>query len=369
MEQMRKTIIIISIVLACLALMLFLSEWKPAETENLTEHTPAPPVTTLTVLPGSIRSSVQGFGELSALSESTVSSRTGGRIRSISEKLKPGSSVGEGEILIELEDTDYRAELAQAVSRLASAELALLTARQDVLEARENWERSGIEGDPQSALVLKLPQLKAAEADRDAAAALVEQAGKNLEECCIRAPYEGIISIKHASVGETLLPGAPAFSLFSPAPLELTLDLSQDQWALLEEPLLERLVLVTDMEERSRWKGRITRLSGMIDGETRLRKLYIMIDDPADGAYTLLPGSYVKAEIEGRLLNNCLKIPYSALTMDNLIWTADEENRLRSHKTKTLLQRKESLFVESPKKGEIISGLSAIPTKALSREE
>jgi hypothetical protein len=80
--------------------------------------------------------------------------------------------------------------------------------------------------------------------------------------------------------------------------------------------------------------GTVIRLLGDLESEGRMARLLIAVDDPLNRrpakrqAPPLLLGEYVKAKIQGRVLDNVFTIPRTALRDANTIWLVKNDNRL-----------------------------------------
>ncbi|MFO7860953.1 MAG: hypothetical protein R6U41_07000 [Desulfosalsimonas sp.] len=94
----------------------------------------------------------------------TLASKVSGQVQSLAEDFEPGKRFKKGEILARLEDSDYRAAVAAADHDLSDARLSLLEEDRKALQAKAEWEASGVSGKPASELVLHKPQVAAAEA-------------------------------------------------------------------------------------------------------------------------------------------------------------------------------------------------------------
>ena len=84
---------------------------------------------------------------------------------------------------------------------------------------------------------------------------------------------------------------------------------------------------------RRRWTGRIVRVEGEIDPVTRMVHIVAQVDDPygtgvSDGV-PLAVGLFVEAEIAGRVLDDVVVLPRTALRTANTILVVDTEHRLR----------------------------------------
>ncbi len=287
-------------------------------------------VTVISVSPAEYRAEVSAFAEVRPRWVSTIRAAVGGRLVHLSSRLEPGSRVQEGEVLAVVDSTARVADVAEATNRIAAAELALVRAEQEAQEARLSWEESGLVGDPLSSLVLRRPYVAAAEAELAAARAARTLAEDRKADATIRAPFDGVVTERFVSRGETLSEGELVASLFAAGPFDLTIPLSADDWEKLPEQLPGTVASVREPTSGREARARVLRSGGSVDPSTRMRALHLVVADPhaADGA--LLPGSFVEVRIPGRRIAGLLRLPEGVLTREGRIWYVDENDLLQS---------------------------------------
>ncbi|WP_036517576.1 efflux RND transporter periplasmic adaptor subunit [Nevskia soli] len=147
-------------------------------------------------------------GVLEAVSQSTVSAQTAGRI--VELPVDVNTAVQKGDILARLRDAEPRA-------RLDAAQAALKEAQAGYGRVKAVFDKKLI---PQA-------QMDRATAARDAAQAAVDGALEQEGQALIRAPFAGIITARHVEVGELAAPGRPVVTLLSLDRLRAVVDVPQ----------------------------------------------------------------------------------------------------------------------------------------------
>jgi RND family efflux transporter MFP subunit len=143
--------------------------------------------------------------------KANVAPRIGGRVAKIF--IEDGSEVKAGQVIAVLEDADYRAQLQQAEADLRSAQARIEQRQTELTEARRAYDREQIlqqkgVSTPQAQDLATAKfngsraALASATADAGSAQARVAVARVNLDNCFVRAPFEGRITQKLADVGE-----------------------------------------------------------------------------------------------------------------------------------------------------------------------
>ncbi|HEX7080803.1 MAG TPA: efflux RND transporter periplasmic adaptor subunit [Gammaproteobacteria bacterium] len=154
-------------------------------------------------------------GYVVARRQATVSSKITGRV--VELLIEEGQHVEEGEIIARLDDTNRRAELAQALAQRDQARANLDAARVAFENAQPIFERFREQLDKR---VISEQDFDTAKAEYDSARMSVEVAERalavaeanvgvaerNTEDTIVRAPFAGIVTVKAAQEGEIVSP-------------------------------------------------------------------------------------------------------------------------------------------------------------------
>lgn len=304
---------------------------------------------------------VDAQGTVRPRTQTTVSAEVGGRLVSLSEQFVAGGFFRKGEVLAQIDPSDYEAALLQAEAELASAEARLADERARSEQARRDWER--LHGSERQAndLVLRLPQLAGAEASVDAAKAAVLRAKRNLERTQITLPYDGMVRTRNVDLGQYVNPGVALGVTFAVDVAEVRLPLSTQDRAFLNLPPAGK-VGVDGPSVRLRanvdgqwgeWAGQVVRTEGVIDENTRLSYAVVAIEDPylklgnGTGEHILPMGTFVEATIEGRSSEGYIKLPRAALRGGDTIFIANEEDQLEIREVSVIRATSEEVYVQN----------------------
>jgi RND family efflux transporter MFP subunit len=145
----------------------------------------------------------------------TVSAKITGKIRDV--LIEEGMRVAAGEVLARLDDVDAvaalraaEAEKAVAVASLEDLEVRLSNARRTLDRSRNLREGAFVSeeelDDAETAVASLEAQISLARERINAAGSAVDIARQNVENCTIRAPFDGIIVSKDAQPGEMVSP-------------------------------------------------------------------------------------------------------------------------------------------------------------------
>ena len=262
----------------------------------------------------------QGF--FAPVTETKAASEVAGRILAVSPQFVVGGRFDEGEVLVEIDPSDFAAAVAQAEGALAEASLALVNEKARADQARRDWARLE-PGETPGPLVLREPHVAAATARLAAAEAALEKARRDLDRTKIRAPYPGLVKAKRADLGDYVAPGTPLADLWRSDVFEIRLPVTVAEAAFIDLADAPTAVL---SDGRLEWSAPIVRTEGVIDPGTRTTALIARLErpDPAPA-----PGLFVKARVSGRTLPNVASIPRRALNGPDRVVVVDESGTLR----------------------------------------
>jgi len=312
----------------------------PVPTRPTVEY--APLVRVVEVQPEALRLKVYTQGTVKARTEANLVAEVAGTIVRVSRGFNSGSFFEKGDVLLEIDASDYRVAVATAEGSVAQAKVRLETEAAQGEVAREEWAQLGTGGD--SPLATRELQLQEAQAALAAAEAMLEKARRDLARTKVRAPFAGRIRAKLADLGEYVAPGVPVASVYSvdfaevrlPVPdADLAfLDLPEDyRGAAAQEPGPEVVLYADFAGKRHSWNGRIVRVEGEIDRASRMVNVVAQVEDPygkreGHDPLPLAVGMFVEAEIMGSLIEHAIVVPRTALRGERVL-VVDEEDSLR----------------------------------------
>ena len=298
--------------------------------------------------------------------QTDVAAEVSGRLVSVADRFTAGGFFEAGQVLAQIDPSDYEAALLQARAELASAEARLADEQARSDQARLDWQRMhGDEREPND-LVLRLPQLAGAKAAVDAARSGVLRAERNLERTRITLPYDGLVRSRNVDVGQYVTPGMRLGVTFAVDVAEVRLPLSNQERAFLNLPRAGEVgaagpavKLLADIDgQTEQWDGRVVRTEGVIDENTRLSYAVVAIQNPyqraeveADGAgesnIPLPMGTFVEARIEGRSSAGLIQLPRSALREGDSVYVANADDELEVRSVDVVRATTEVVYVEN----------------------
>ncbi|MGB0643860.1 MAG: efflux RND transporter periplasmic adaptor subunit, partial [Akkermansiaceae bacterium] len=299
---------------------------------------------------------IETSGVIRAHNQITLTSQVSGRIVATHPQFEDGAYFEEGTVLVELDKADFKTAVASAKSQQAQA-LAILAQEQTrAKQARLDWEDLGYEEEP-SDLVLRVPQLREAEARVEAAAAQLEQAERGLERCQIRAPFDGRMRQRMVGVSQTIGSGTSLASIFAVDYAEVRLPIEARHMRFLELPeeasdspvkiILRDALDESNKVEREAW---IVRTEGALNEQSLDLFAIARIDDPfgrESGKAPLRIGQPVSAKVPGRPLEKVVVIPRKAVRQLSRITVVDRDSHIITKRMVTPLWENDTDLIVS----------------------
>ncbi|HMB60287.1 MAG TPA: efflux RND transporter periplasmic adaptor subunit [Xanthomonadales bacterium] len=354
--------------------------------EKIAESTSAILVDTIPAEENSLNLSVVSQGPVRPRTETVLVAEVPGKIVEVSKHFVAGGFFKKGEMLLQIDPSDYEAGLKRAQATLASreAQYADQKARSD--QAMKDWKNLGKQGEP-SDLTLRKPQLAEALAGVQSAQADLQKAERDLARTRISLPYDGLVRSKQVDVGQYVGPGTTLGVTFSIATAEIRLPLSSTDVAYLQLPSAidiessnrPRVLLTAESSGiKGQWEAEIIRTEGIIDEKSRVIYAVAQIIDPyavlgESKQQELRMGTFVKAEIQGQRVENVIVLPRSVLRPDNTVLVANEQDLLEIRPVEVLRAEPQTVYISSglmPGEHVITTSLDVpVPGMALSVSE
>lgn len=301
---------------------------------------------------GSYAAQINASGLAESHYSLTITSQVSGEVTEISDQFESGQIIKKGFLLGTLKNTELTSQVASAKKNLASAELALKEEQRQGEQARAEWEASGFSEAPASDLVLREPQLAAAQAELDSAKAELANAQNDLKNTKLTTPFDALVIERTISLGSYLSSGSEIGTLYSTDRAEIQIDLSNNDW--LKLPDTQTLltsnwpVTIMNIDDKNHWQGRILSVGLHVDETTRMRSLTIGLDKPLAQTPPLIPGSFVAITLKGELIDNLWRLPNTALSQKSEIWYLDDNNRLAAFETTPRFVDSKYVYIQVP---------------------
>ena len=323
---------------------------KPAPLK--VEEAQHPDVSVIEATPGQHATRITAYGSAKPHYELTLTAQVSGQIIKLAQNFEPGKLLKKGTTIAWLEESDYQAAVAAARQELSDAQVALLEEERQSAQALAEWQSSGMSGEPTSELVLRKPQLAAAQAAVVNAQAALISAGKTLRSTKITIPFDALVVERSVAPGSYLQSGGEVAVLYSSDRSEIDVSLSVRDWQRLPEDKQltsgQWPVTLTNSESGNSWQGYVLRSEQHLDTTTRKRTLVISVAKPFTQQPELLPETFLKADIPGRKLDNLWELPTSALSQKGEVWYVTREQTLAAVSAEPVFSTSTAVYIDVP---------------------
>jgi membrane fusion protein (multidrug efflux system) len=289
---MAKRMILMLVVMAALLGGLGFAKFRQVETaiaQGASFQPPPTAVTTVVAQKETWPSSLSVIGTAAAIEGVTVSADLPGTIDKI--HFESGQWVREGDILVELDTRQERAQLAN------------LEAQRDL--AKINYGRAE---ELVKAGVISKSEYDNASAQQKATEAQVGDIHAAIARKTIHAPFSGMLGIRQVSLGQYLAAGQSIVSLQSVSPIYVNFGVPQQE---TPKVIPGHVLRVTNGElPGMAFTGRITALDSIINEQTRNIQVQATVTNRDN---KLRPGMFVQVELPLGQPRQVVPLPASAI--------------------------------------------------------
>ena len=285
---------------------------------------------------------IEAWGNVRAAQQTTLRAQVTGEIQHVSPEFVPGGKFKNGEMILQLNPADYRLMVRQREADLAKARADMQLEEGNQVVARQEFELLGEAlSAREKSLVLRSPQLNAAKGSVEAAEAAVQTAKLALSRTTITAPFDATVLQRFVDLGAYIGPSTDLVTLVGTKEywVELAIPNTQLRWLEIPRSPKETGARVTLFHEKV-WgentfrTGHIIRLLTDLESEGRMARLLVTIEDPLNlttsppGLPQVLLGSYLRAELQGRRIDQAAKLDRQWVHDNHTVWLLKEDNTL-----------------------------------------
>jgi RND family efflux transporter MFP subunit len=333
------------------AALLILS--KPAPVGE--DYVPPPAtVRTITVQKRAEHLMVRSQGTVQPRSESQLIPEVSGQVVCMAPSLVSGGAFEKGDVLLRIDAADYR----NAVERGG----ALLTrARVEREHAEDEFKRlrtlHGQNLASQSQLDEAERRYLVADANFTDSTINLQQAERDLSRTEIIAPYRGRVRSEQVDLGQFVSRGSAVATVYADDFAEIRLPIAPNQVSFLDISITGQLradppapVSVSGDFGRIKfiWTGELVRTEAEIDSRSRMVYGVARIrNEDFEDMPPLIVGLFVQAEIQGRLVEDVIRLPRSAMRDESQVLVVDAENRLSFRQVSVLRVEHDDVLISA----------------------
>lgn len=293
---------------------------------------PAPPpvpraVRVVVVAPRDAAASSRFTGSLAPWEQVDLAFAVAGKVRSLADvpdgdrrrPIQEGDAVPRGQVLATLDDGDFRlktraaaATMLGASAQQSASETALAQATIEVERARK---LSAVGAIPAAELERIEANFAAARANVDVARAQRQAASEQnalaqsiVDDTRLLSPIDGVLARRLVDVGESVGPGAAAFTVIETARLRVVFGVPAHQVAAMK--IGRKIPVRVEGLATAPLVGTVSKVMPMADPQLRSFSVELLINNPDN---TLRPGMVASAGFDGDDVDPVMLIPLEAI--------------------------------------------------------
>jgi membrane fusion protein (multidrug efflux system) len=261
-----------------------------------------------TVKTGRIVEVRESVGTVRAYESITVTAKVAGIVGEIG--FNEGQKVKAGDMLVQFDAAERRAEIEQTVAEASRAEAL----RNEVAIKLERAQALSRTGAGTGAQVDDLTaQMKSLEGSIASARAQRRAAEARLEDLTIRAPFAGRVGTRSVSLGAYVAPGTRITSLDDLSKVRLDFAVPENLLGRLKSG---QTVNATSAAYKGRiFKGSVSTIDTRVDQTTRTARLTAEFDNPDEA---LKPGMFLSVALEVSTRDDAVVVPEEAVVSEGL---------------------------------------------------
>lgn len=360
----RLVLCFLILLIGVLGFVVLKNQKKPPVQSEAVERPLA--VEAVRVEPTSLTVELTGYGELRSKTVVPLSAEVAGRVTSVHPRLEPGEIIAGGEVLLTIDERDFRLNYETASARLQTLKRDQELAVKEFERVRSLYEKN------------KVGTLSAVEKAETAANAIkdrirqveqeMNQAELRLERCTIRAPFDSRVTEVSIEQGEYVSPGKKILTLADDAGLEVYVSLdsrdvqkwlafdagqsaSSANWFARLAPVPTQIIWTENDQVTE--QGVIDRVV-RFDPGTRTVQVAVRLERSSERVFPLVAGMFCRVVIPGRKLERVYVLPRHAVTFENTVYVA-KDDRLQTRQVKVVrFEQDRAIVAEGLSPGEIV---------------
>ncbi|MHC4743499.1 MAG: efflux RND transporter periplasmic adaptor subunit, partial [Planctomycetota bacterium] len=204
-DLIQALIVLVVVVVGALGARYLIMLKKPPRRTD--PNKPAPLVEVQRLVKRDMEMVVKGHGTVRPKVRVEIVPEVPGKLVYVHSQFKAGGLIPAKEEILKIDDRDYELAVQQANAAVTDAQVRLDTEKAEAQVARQEWDKLHPGEEPTSPLVVRLPQIRTAEAALESAKATLAVAELKLERTSISLPFAVLIVSERADLGQYVVVG------------------------------------------------------------------------------------------------------------------------------------------------------------------
>ena len=272
------------------------------------------PVSVIEAQYGNIQPTVALFGEVITSRRSELRALVGGQVIKVGENFKEGAVVKKGELLLRIDDFEYRNSVTEE-----TAKLDVMT--RDFERADELFKQGSISEQFRDNALLEKTQQEL----------VLSESEKDLRDTELFAPFDGVINDVQATLGKQVSTFNDKIGeIIDIKNMEVRFSISKSQYGRLledESEILGRAIEVrwTVGQKDLVFDASISRVGAEITSNTGGVNIFATIEMDKELETPLRPGAFVRLRMPDKTYISVIRIPETAVFNDEYIYIVKDQ--------------------------------------------
>ncbi len=295
------------------------------------------------------------LGTVRPVQDIVLSPQVRGQVIELSPSFVPGGMVKKGDRLLCIEPADFK----NAVS-VRQSELEQVEANWEIEVGRKKLAKQELEllgdsiGGINRSIVLREPQAASLKSQLSAAKAAVERAQIDLKRTELVAPFDAQVLRRAVNVGSQVGPGNDLGQLVGVDQYWVIATIPVRNLRWVEFPTEDQPGSTVTLRNPDAWgpdverKGRVSRMIGALDQQTRLARVVVTVDDPLgqkSDAPPLIIDTLIDAKIEGVAIDNVVRLEREYVHDRGTVWVM-KDNELEVRETEIVFRDAQYAYIK-----------------------
>lgn len=280
-------------------------------------------VSTFKVANGDVQSTIPITGKLVAENRTELYAEVAGMLKTQSKVFKEGNSFKKGEVLLRIDDSEYRMSILSQKSALLNTFTQLLPdLKIDFPNSFEKWNNYLKDFSIEGALPA-LPEVtdekeKFYLASRNIFGQYynIKSMEERLSKYVIKAPFDGVVVTSQIDPGTNVRVGQSLGEFIDPTTYELEAAVGLKDIELISTG---DVVILNSPDVAGEWTGKIKRVSNKIDDATQTVRVFVSVTGKG-----LKEGMYLTGSIESELVPEAMEIDRKLLVTSSEVYIVDD---------------------------------------------
>ncbi|WP_339609630.1 HlyD family efflux transporter periplasmic adaptor subunit [uncultured Planktosalinus sp.] len=267
---------------------------------------------------------VPATGTLMAKNRLEIYAEVEGLFLNSSRDFKPGQQYNRGELLLQINSSEYEASVQSARSNLYNLITAMMPdLRLDYPESFQKWQRYLSDFD----IKKTTPPLPEARNEQEKYFITgrnitttyfdIKNREERLTKFNIRAPFAGILTEALVTKGSLIRPGQKLGEFINPEVFEMEVAVPKNFIDFLETG---KTVQLSSIDKTKEYQGMISRINARIDQNTQTVKVFVTVKGE-----NIREGMFLEARLEAREENNAYQIARKLIVNESQIYFVNDD--------------------------------------------